>query len=168
MPGLKPDRAAAVLPFLDAAMVEAEIATPARMAAFLAQLGHESNSLKWMEEIWGPSSAQLRYEGRKDLGNVQPGDGERYRGRGPIQLTGRLNYRVCGLALGLDLEGRPELAATPAVGFRVAAWYWKTRKLNALADAGRFDAITKAINGGTNGAEDRNRRHALCLKALRA
>ena len=97
-----------------------------------------------------------------------PGDGVRYRGRGPIQLTGRNNYRACGKALNVDLEGKPELAASFEVGFRVAAWFWKSRELNSLADAGDFDAITKRINGGTNGAEDRTRRHALCRQALSA
>jgi putative chitinase len=166
MPGLGPTRAAGVIDHLNAAMLEAEISTPVRQAAFLAQLGHESNSLRWMEEIWGPTPSQLGYEGRRDLGNTQPGDGHRYRGRGPIQLTGRNNYRVYGAALHVDLEGHPELAAQPDVGFRIAAWYWTTHGLNQLADAGNFDAITRKINGGTNGTEDRRRRHELARKAL--
>lgn len=162
MPGVSPARAAAALPYLIAAMGEAEITTPLRVAAFLAQLGHESGSLRYMEELADGSA----YEGRRDLGNVQPGDGPRYKGRGPIQLTGRANYRAAGAALGVPLEAQPELAATLDVGFRTAAWYWTTRRLNALADAGNFRGITAAINGGQNGAADRERRYAAARAAL--
>lgn len=163
-----PHDAATYLPLLQAAMTEAAINTRLRVCAFLAQLAHESGQLKYWKELWGPTAVQLRYEGRKDLGNIHPGDGERYMGRGPIQLTGRTNYRAAGLALGLDLEGSPELVATPAVGFRVAAWYWTTHHLNALADAGNFDAITKSINGGFNGKAERDAFYHAALKAIPA
>lgn len=143
--------------------VEFDISTPERMAAFLAQLAHESNQFKWLEEI----ASGEAYEGRKDLGNVKPGDGKRYKGRGPIQLTGRANYAKYGKLLGLDLEGSPELAATPNIGLRIAGLYWKENKLNALADAGKFDAITKKINGGYNGKADRDRYHLKALSVLR-
>lgn len=174
-------RASGILPFLQSAMQEGEITTPARTAAFLAQIGHESGSFRFMEEIWGPTEAQLRYE-RPDgaalssdlskaplwqrLGNTEKGDGRRYAGRGVLQLTGRSNYRTAGAALRLDLEGSPEQAARPDVGFRIAAWYWTRHHLNALADAGNFDAITKKVNGGFNGKPDRDKRHALARKAL--
>ena len=100
---------------------------------------------------------------RTDLGNTQPGDGPRYKGRGPIQLTGRKNYHNFGLLLGLDLEDNPEQAAEPDVGFRVSVTYWADRNLNAIADASdddpeaAFQRITRAINGGINGLEDRRR-----------
>lgn len=162
MPAISPLRAASLFPFVVRAMEEAQINTPQRQACFLAQLGHESFSLRYMEEL----ASGAAYEGRHDLGNTQPGDGKRYKGRGPIQLTGRANYRACGAALSLDLEGHPEMAAQPDVGFRVAGWFWTTHGLNALADAGQFDAITRAINGGQNGAEDRRRRFELAKKAL--
>jgi putative chitinase len=100
-----------------------------------------------MEEI----ASGEAYEGRKSLGNTQPGDGKRYKGRGPIQLTGRNNYRKAGAALHLDLESKPELAAQPDVGYRVAGWFWKTHGLNELADKGEFVQITKRVNGGTHG-----------------
>lgn len=151
MPHLSPLKAAVYAPALVKAMAEAEINTPLRIAAFIAQLAHESGELRYWEELADGKA----YEGRKDLGNTQPGDGPRYKGRGPIQLTGRANYRAAGLALGLPLEDQPELAADIAVGFRVAGWFWKTRGLNALADAGDFVGITKKINGGTNGIQQR-------------
>src|SRR5690606_11129687 len=130
---------------------EAGINTKQRQAMFLAQLGHESGGLRYMEEI----ASGAAYEGRRDLGNTQPGDGTRYKGRGPIQLTGRANYREAGRALGLDLEGNPQQASSPEVGFRVAAWYWNSRGLNQHADAGNFREVTRRINGGYNGLADR-------------
>lgn len=130
-------------PLLSEAMVEAEITTVTRAAAFLAQLAWESGDLRHFEEIADGSA----YEGRADLGNNQPGDGKRYKGRGPIQLTGRANYRAAGFALGLDLEGDPEIAARPEVGFRVAAWYWTSRGLNEVADRPNFRMVTKRVNG---------------------
>lgn len=130
-------------PLLSEAMVEAEITTVTRAAAFLAQLAWESGDLRYMEELADGTA----YEGRSDLGNTQPGDGRRYKGRGPIQLTGRSNYRAAGLWFGLPLEQDPALAAKPSVGFRVAAWYWKSRGLNELADANDFRGITRRING---------------------
>lgn len=150
------------LPHLNAAMVEAEITTPLRVAAFLAQLAHESGQFRWFEELADGKA----YEGRKALGNTQPGDGPRFKGRGPIQLTGRTNYAAAGKALGLDLVGNPAQAATPAVGFRTAAWFWKTNGLNALADAGNFDGVTKRINGGFNGKADRDAYYKVAKQAL--
>ncbi|MCA2980842.1 MAG: LysM peptidoglycan-binding domain-containing protein [Myxococcaceae bacterium] len=153
MPNLSPELAQRYLPYLNAAMNEAGITTPARRSAFLAQLAHESGELRYMEEI----ASGADYEGRRDLGNTEPGDGRRYKGRGPIQLTGRANYRAAGEALGIDLEGNPERAADPDVAFRIATWYWQTRGLNTLADQGNFREITRRINGGYNGMDDRER-----------
>jgi predicted chitinase len=153
-PRLGEQEAKSYLRPLNAALHEARISTPARLAAFLAQVGHESAELRYFEEI---ASGQA-YEGRKDLGNTQPGDGVRFKGRGPIQLTGRANYRAAGAALGISLEEKPELAATPETGFRVAAWFWNSRSLSALADQGTAEAfreITRRINGGQNGAAQR-------------
>nr|WP_286202492.1 glycoside hydrolase family 19 protein [Comamonas sp. JC664] len=132
-------------------MAEANITTPKRKAAFLAQLAHESGQLRYMEEI----ASGAAYEGRRDLGNTQPGDGVRYKGRGPIQLTGRANYRAAGRALGIDLEGNPQRAKDPDVAFRIAGWYWSSRNLNTYADAGNFREVTRRINGGYNGLADR-------------
>ena len=153
---------------LTSAMEQFEINTPCRQAAFLAQVGHESCSLLFVREIWNPVQvpAQARYEGNKDLGNTEPGDGKRFLGRGPIQITGRGNYRACGIALGLDLLSHPEWLEIPEHGASSAAWFWQSRALNQLADQGRFHSITRAINGGTNGEKDRDRRFALASKAL--
>jgi len=148
---------------LNEAMHEADISTSAlRTAAFLAQIAHESHELQWWHEL----ASGAEYEGRKDLGNTEPGDGVRYKGRGPIQLTGRANYRAAGKALGVDLEAHPEAAQLPSVGFRTAAWFWTTHGLNALADAGNFRAITQRINGGLNGEAEREAYYAKAKQML--
>jgi putative chitinase len=147
------------------ALIEGSINTCLRQAAFLAQLAHESGQLVYMEEL----ASGAAYEGRTDLGNTQPGDGKRFKGRGPIQLTGRANYRAAGQALGIDLEAHPEQVATASVGFRTSVWFWTTRKLNALADQGTLESfrqITKKINGGTNGQADREQFWAKAKNAL--
>lgn len=164
MPNLPDAKARQYLPYLNKAMVEAGITTPKRQAAFLAQLAHESGGLRYMEEI----ASGAAYEGRRDLGNTQPGDGRRFKGRGPIQLTGRANYAAASKALGIDLVNNPQRAADPDVGFRIATWFWQTRGLNQLADAGRFSDITRRINGGYNGAADRNRYWEIAKNALGA
>lgn len=158
-PGLSAEKAAEVAPGLNAAMQEAGITTPERQAAFVAQVAHESGNFRYSEEI----ASGRAYEGRRDLGNTQPGDGERFKGRGYIQLTGRANYAAAGRALGLDLVNHPELASRPENAGRVAAWFWNSRGLNAKADAGDFAGITRSINGGQNGAADRNRRFQVAL-----
>lgn len=96
-------RAGVSVPALNRAMERCQINTPAHQAAFLAQIGHESGQLKWVKEIWGPTPAQSCYEGRKDLGNTEPGDGRQFFGRGLIQVTGRENYRRTGAAPGVSL-----------------------------------------------------------------
>lgn len=145
--GVPESIAAAEAPRASAAMLEAHITTQPRASMFLAQVLHESAGLRYFEEI----ASGAAYEWRRDLGNVLPGDGVRFKGRGPIQLTGRANYRMAGAALGLPLEANPGLAARHDVGWRIAAWYWSTRGLNTLADRGDFLGITKRINGGYNG-----------------
>lgn len=127
-----------------------------RLAHFMGQCGHESGGFRFMEEI----ASGAAYEGRADLGNTQPGDGRRFKGRGPIQLTGRANYRRVGRMIGIDLERHPEIVSHPSIGLLVGCVYWNDRKLNAKADADDLLGLTKAINGGTNGLEDRRRRTA--------
>lgn len=146
---------------LNAAMGVFAIDTPARQAAFLSQIAHESGRLRYVCELWGPSPAQLRYEGREDLGNVLKGDGYRYRGRGLIQTTGRNNYRATreGLSLYLPIvpnfEAVPEALEMPQWAAYSAGWYWADRGLNTLADAGDYMRITRRINGGLTGYQDR-------------
>lgn len=131
-----------------------DIWSPMRLAHFLAQLAHESGGFVYMEEI----ASGAAYEGRADLGNIQPGDGKRYKGRGPIQCTGRFNYREYGQRLGLAFEDHPEMLAYPSVGLLFACAFWQVKGLNALADADDLVAITKRINGGVNGLPDRRAR----------
>ena len=173
MPRLSDQRNSELLPFLTAAMTEFAINTPARAAAFLAQLAHESGQFRFMEEIWGPTDAQRRYEPvtklSAALGNTDTGDGKRFKGRGPIQLTGRANYQRFGNLLNVDLLADPARAASPEVAFRVAGLFWSKKGLNELADvatADAFTAITKRINGGTNGLADRQGFYATARTVL--
>lgn len=139
------------LPYIVPAMEEGDITSPKRIAAFLAQLAHESGEYRYMEEL----ASGEAYEGRADLGNVHPGDGVKFKGHGPIQITGRDNHEACGKKLGLDLIADPLQITKPEHGTRAAVWFWNSRGLNALADVGWFKAITRIINGGTNGWTDR-------------
>lgn len=140
--------------------------SPRRLAAWLAQLAHESGRLVYVRELWGPTPAQRRYEGRADLGNTQPGDGSRYRGRGLIQVTGRANYAGCRDVLRAtlpalvvpDFEAEPQALELPAWAAHSAGWFWRSRSLSTLADIGTeaaFVTLTRRINGGTNGLADR-------------
>lgn len=140
------------------------IDTPQRIAAFMAHLAHESGEYRYMEEIADGSD----YEGRADLGNVQPGDGVKYKGRGPIQITGRANYQACGTFLGLPLLERPDLLTRPEHGTLSAAWFWSKAKpwLNPAADRGWFKVTTRLINGGYNGLDDRLRYYQRNLRLL--
>jgi putative chitinase len=153
---------------LNAACNAFQIDTPSRLAMFLAQIGHESGGLAYVEELASGDA----YEGRKDLGNTQPGDGRRYKGRGLIQITGRANYAKTRDELDAvrapDFEATPSALALPQWAAWSAAAYWHWTKLNALADAGKFDAITQRINGGQNGAEDRRRRWDIARAAIAA
>jgi putative chitinase len=122
-----------------------------RIAHFMGQVTHECAGFRTTEEF----ASGAAYEGRQDLGNTQPGDGVRYKGRGLIQLTGRANYRRIGGILGLPLEAEPHRAADPAVSLRIACEYWKDRDINAPADADDLITVTRRVNGGLNGLEDR-------------
>jgi putative chitinase len=173
MPGLTEKKSSELLPFLQAAMTEFAIEAPARAAAFLAQLAHESGQFRFMEELWGPTAAQQRYEPQSPLattlGNTDPGDGRRFKGRGPIQITGRANYRRFGDLLGIQLIADPPRAALPELAFRIAALFWSKKGLNELADLATDDAfreITRRINGGFNGLEERRTFYAAARSVL--
>jgi putative chitinase len=148
-------KAGVFAPILNTAMQRYQIVGSKRVAAFVAQIGHESGQLRYVREIWGPTPTQAKYEGRADLGNTVAGDGSKYRGRGLIQITGRANYAACGEALGLDLINQPELLELPQHAAMSAAWFWATKGLNTLADQDQFNTITRRINGGLNGLQDR-------------
>jgi putative chitinase len=144
-------RAMAFAQPLTDAMAEHGIATPKRMAAFVAQIAHESEELRFTREL----GTGAEYEGRADLGNTQPGDGPKFKGRGLLQITGRANYAACGAALGLPLIDTPALLESPAGACRSAAWFWVKHGLSELADADKFGAITHRVNGGYNGIDER-------------
>lgn len=149
------------LPLLEACSLF-RINTPLRLAAFFAQIGHESGSLKYKQEIASGSA----YEGRRDLGNIYIGDGVKYKGRGLIQLTGRANYLLYGALLGLDLINYPGLALNPTNAAKLACVYWQRNNLNKFADSKAFDKITKKINGGLNGKKDRDNRYQNALQVF--
>jgi predicted chitinase len=139
-----------------------EINTGLRVSHFMAQCCHESGNFRYMVELGNDAYFQM-YEGRASLGNTQPGDGARFKGRGIIQLTGRTNYTKYGQLLGLDLVNHPELAEQPANAVKIACEFWKqnTRagvSMNQLADKDDIEAITRRINGGVNGLEDRRQK----------
>ncbi|MBH3459623.1 MULTISPECIES: glycoside hydrolase family 19 protein [Pseudomonas] len=146
---------------LNEAMARWEIDHPKRIAAFLAQVGHESDQLRYVKELGSD-----RYLSRYDtgplalrLGNTPEadGDGQLYCGRGLIQVTGRNNYQACSRALFGDerLLAQPQLLEQPRWACESAAWFWQSRGLNALADRGEFNRITRHINGGLNGLDER-------------
>ncbi|WP_250538833.1 MULTISPECIES: glycoside hydrolase family 19 protein [unclassified Caballeronia] len=166
-------RAAQWLPHLQATCDRFAINTPRRVAAFLAQIGHESGGLVYAREIWGPTPAQTRYEGRTDLGNNQPGDGKRFMGRGLIQITGRRNYQLASIGLDLDLITHPELLEQPANAASSAGWWWANHGLNGYADADKFLQISKVINVGSatssampNGYQQRLALYGAAKKAI--
>jgi predicted chitinase len=134
------------LPHMNEAMQKYGINTPERKAAFLSQVATETGQLNYMTEI----ASGAAYNGRKDLGNNAPHDGETYKGRGALQLTGKDNYKKAGQALGLDLVNHPELAATPQHAFETAGWYWDHKNLNKAADSSSVSQVTKGVNGCTN------------------
>jgi len=136
-----------------------------RLAHWLAQAAHETGGFVYMQELGGPSYF-AKYDGRKDLGNMQPGDGARYHGRGLFQLTGRGGYAEYGKAMGLDLINEPDLAAQPDIGLWIACEYWKRKGLNALADADDMVGVTRKINGGVNGLADRKARLVLAKSLI--
>lgn len=144
----------ALAPALARELPAANITTPLRVAHFLAQAAHETDGFRTLTE-YGDIHYFLRYENRSDLGNLHPGDGARYHGRGIFQLTGRYNYRTIGAKLGIDLEAHPELAADPEISVQIACLYWNDRNLSPLADQDNIEAITKRINGGSLGLQSR-------------
>ncbi|AHY26852.1 lysin A, protease C39 domain [Mycobacterium phage ZoeJ] len=166
------DRYRALLPAAQQCLADCECTTIERIAMWGAQVGHESVGLKYMTELWGPTPAQQGYEGRVDLGNTQPGDGYRFRGRGPIQVTGRRNYTVLSQwAHGKGLVptptyfvDNPDELASDRYGFVGVTWYWTTqRPMNDAADARDLVRATQYINGGQTGIDNRRDRYNSAL-----
>ena len=159
-----------------------DILTPLRQAAFIGQCAHESNNFTRLEEGLNYSASRLMavwpsrfptleaaapyannpekladkvYGGRADLGNKEDGDGFKFHGRGCIQLTGRDSYERCGEAIGVDLIGQPNLLVEPLYACLSAGWFWNKKGLNVLADAQEYGQMTRRINGGLVGLDDR-------------
>ena len=177
---------------LDMTCHEFDINTPERIAAFIAQVGHESGNLRYAKENLNYSAEGLVktfpkyfkdidttqyarnpeaiagrvYANRMGNGDEESGDGWKYRGRGLIQLTGHDNYLNCGKGLDVDLINEPEYLETPDGAARSAGWFWNSRNLNALADAGDIKTMTKKINGGFIGLEDRIKHYNHALEVL--
>ncbi len=139
------------LSYLNKYMDQYGINTPLRVSAFIAQIGHESGSLNYVCEI----ASGKKYEGRKDLGNTQSGDGVKFKGRGLIQITGHKNYEKISQALKIDFVTHPDLLEIDIYTVMSACWWWQSHGLNELADVGKFKEITRIINGGYNGLTDR-------------
>jgi putative chitinase len=167
------------------------ISTTKRQAAFIGQCAHESANFTKLQENLNYSAKRLmqvwpsrfpdmdtaeKYENNPEklankvyagrMGNTQEGDGYAYRGRGLIGITGRENYERCGKAIGIDLIGQPDLLAQPNCAALSAGWFWNKLNLNDLADSGDFDTMTKRINGGLIGLDDRKAKIAAAQKAL--
>lgn len=179
--GIPLERAQSWIAALNAAMARSGINTPARAAAFIAQIGWESDHLTHLSENLNYSAEGLLatfpthfteadahqyqrkpiaianrvYASRYGNGDEASGDGWRYRGRGLIQLTFKGNYQACGAALGMDLTANPDVLNLPQNAALAAAWYWQAHGCNAMADTGDFNGITRAINGGLNGLNGR-------------
>jgi putative chitinase len=157
---------------LNLAMDRYQINTRLRMAAFIAQVGHESGQFNWVKELGGDQYLSKYDTGAlaKRLGNTPEadGDGQKYRGRGLIQITGHDNYLACSKALFGDdrLLRTPELLEQAEWACKSAAWYWNSRNINAPADAGDFELVTRRINGGVNGLAERQAFYASALKVL--
>lgn len=146
------------------------INTPLRMAHFLAQVLHETNGLRQMREFGQPRYFNKYEQGKlgKMLGNTQKGDGNRYKGRGMLMLTGRANYQAyqnSGYCKG-DIMSQPELLEGPVGGTKSGMWYWWKKGLNEIADKDDIVKVTKAVNGGANGLEERKKWLVICKKYL--
>ena len=151
-------------------MVRFQIVGTKRIAAFITQIGHESGQFRYVREL-GNDQYLSRYDTgplAKRMGNTPEanGDGHKYRGRGLIQITDRANYITRGEALALDLVNHPELLEKPQHACMSAAWFWASRGLKTLADAGQFDTISRRINGGQKGAAGRQALYDSALKVL--
>lgn len=164
---LSASRYAQLAPGITQALQRANCTTVNRAAMFCAQVGTESGGLQWMEEL----ASGAEYEGRKDLGNIYPGDGKRFKGRGPIQITGRNNYtRLSAWAhakgyvpTATYFVDHPEKLSDLQYVWLGPVWYWTVaRNMNAYADRGDIRGATLAVNGGTNGLADRTNRWNIC------
>lgn len=159
VPSLTPAQAAVWADALGPVMAAHGITTAKRATKFIATIAHETGGFVWLEEI----ASGAAYEGRRDLGNVKSGDGRRFKGRGLIMITGRTNYAAASRAAGIDMITAPTLASRPRYAAKIAAWWWDTHGCNALADEPGMEPVTRRVNGGLNGIDDRNRYYRRAL-----
>lgn len=191
--GMSPEQAALWLPYVTESAERFDFAAPRRMAMWLSQVCDESDNFLRLRESLNYRASALRanwpkrfpsdeianlyahqqekiankvYGGRLGNGPEESGDGWRFRGRGLVQITGRANYKACGVALKVDLEEHPELLETHRLAALSAGWYWDVRKLNVPADKGDVDTVSRLVNGGHIGTEDRPARYRRALAAL--
>lgn len=175
--GIQPATATRWAPLITDAIRLCDATTPLRLAAFLSQVGHESGCLRYTREIWGPTDQQKRYEPTTtlagQLGNVHPGDGASYMGRGLIQTTGRANYAMTTIMLRRimgpsvpDFEADPKLLENPFWAAISAGLYWRVKGLNRWADQHDTVTLTRRINGGLNGLAHRQALYTQALGAL--
>lgn len=168
-----PTNADVFIPYLNETCQKYGIDTPKKVAAFIAQLAHESMQFRRTQEI----ASGKAYEGRKDIGNIYKGDGVRYKGRGLIQVTGRTNYHLMGKELGADFVATPELLQAPRYACLSAGVFWQSRKLNEFAELPAewrsktkgftpFQYITYRINGGLNGLAEREQFYKVALQVF--
>jgi putative chitinase len=160
-------------PFIDSCnfmLDQYAINTPLRLAHMCAQYGHETGSLFYMVEVWGPTASQARYDPpgtlASQLGNTTKGDGFALRGRGWPQLTGRANYQRASNELCIDFIAKPDELATPEFAPVIGGLFWSWKGLNTFADQDDITTITRRINGGLNGIDDRTARLAKCKTIL--
>jgi putative chitinase len=192
--GIDPGHAEQLIDGINGAIQTAQLDTPERLAAFIAQCGHESAGFKFFEENLNYKAESLHrtwpshfhtmeianeyahqpkriacraYADRMGNGDEESGDGWSYRGRGAIQLTGKIAYEEASRDLGFDFVSNPDAASSPEGGLLTAAWFWAKHNLNYHVDNNDFEGLTKAINGGTIGLEDRVARfnHAMSVLA---
>lgn len=173
MPAAGSGRVSRYIDAINTVLEQYEINTLMRRAAFLATVAHETAQLHYMAEVWGPTRGQLRYDPPGSLatrlGNTKIGDGRRYRGRGLLMLTGRDNYARASEALGYDLVADPDIVETsPDWAAATAGWFWAANDLNTIADSEDFEAVTVAINGGTNGMQQRDWFYQRAIEVLPA
>jgi len=178
---------------LNTTFAKYDISTPARQAFFIGQCAHESGNFRILEENLHYSAARLMavwpsrfpnldvaaqyannpeklankiYSGRMGNGDEESGEGYAYRGRGLIQMTGKESYANCGSGLGVDLVGDPNRLLDPQYAALSAGWFWNKKGLNSLADVQDYETMTKRINGGLNGLDDRKAKIAKALSVL--
>jgi len=141
-------------PLVEAALAKYGILTAPCAIAAIATIGVETGCFAPVKERGGPGYFAKLYDGRADLGNTQPGDGAKFRGRGFVQITGRLNYTKYGHAMGVDLAANPDLALDPKIAAGILALYFRDHAIDKSAGTNAWETVRRRVNGGLNGWGD--------------